>query len=81
MEPLAYFKAKEIKNLSHMLEFSIGVNAWLELWSFPLILGQWFTTWLVEWIYDGYYVAYKLITLPCISFMFIEMKFFIIILV
>ena len=40
MEPLAYFKAKEIKNLSHMLEFSIGVNAWLELWSFPLILGQ-----------------------------------------
>ena len=24
---------------------------------------------------DGYYVAYKLITLPYISFMFIEMKF------
>ena len=24
---------------------------------------------------DGYYVAYKLITLPFISFMFIEMKF------
>ena len=24
---------------------------------------------------DGYYVAYKPITLPCISFMFIEMKF------
>ena len=23
---------------------------------------------------DGYYVAYKPITLPCISFMFIEMK-------
>ena len=24
---------------------------------------------------DGYYVAYKAITLPCISLMFIEMKF------
>ena len=24
---------------------------------------------------DGYYVAYKPITLPCILFMFIEMKF------
>ena len=24
---------------------------------------------------EGYYVAYKPITLPCISFMFIEMKF------
>ena len=24
---------------------------------------------------DGYYVTYKPITLPCISFMFIEMKF------
>ena len=24
---------------------------------------------------DGYYVAYKLITLSCILFMFIEMKF------
>ena len=24
---------------------------------------------------DGYYVAYKPITLPCISFTFIEMKF------
>ena len=26
-------------------------------------------------IYDGYYVAYKPITLSCISFMFIKMKF------
>ena len=26
-------------------------------------------------IVDGYYVAYRLITLPCISFIFIEMKF------
>ena len=25
--------------------------------------------------YDGYYVAYKTITLSCILFMFIEMKF------
>ena len=25
--------------------------------------------------YDGYYVAYEPIILPCISFMFIEMKF------
>ena len=24
---------------------------------------------------DGYYVGYQTITLPCISFMFIEMKF------
>ena len=24
---------------------------------------------------DGYYVSYKPITLPCISFMFIEIKF------
>ena len=24
---------------------------------------------------DGYYVAYKPITIPCISFMFIEIKF------
>ena len=24
---------------------------------------------------DGYYVAYKSITLPCISFLFIEIKF------
>ena len=24
---------------------------------------------------DGYYVAYKPVTLPCISFMFIEIKF------
>ena len=26
-------------------------------------------------IFDGYYVAYEPITLPCILFMFIEMKF------
>ena len=28
-----------------------------------------------EVVLDGYYVAYKLITLSCIFFMFIEMKF------
>ena len=26
------------------------------------------------YVYDRYYVAYKPITLPCISFMFIEIK-------
>ena len=30
--------------------------------------------WLVV-MFDGYYVAYKPITLSCILFMFIEMKF------